>query len=80
MIVQYWFPDKKIEYKALTSYMVEDIHPFTSHYKTRFPGSLILCFTDDPTVESVAQDAEVDVCFKPLFNVEKFQSQLKALI
>lgn len=80
MIVQYWFPDKKVEFKALASYLVEDISPFTTHYKNKFPDSLIFCFTDNPSIESVAQESNIDVCFKPLFDVEKFQSQLKALI
>jgi hypothetical protein len=80
MIVQYWFPDKKVEFKSLKSFLVEDILPFITHYKTRYPESFIICFTNDPTVEVAAQETEIDVCFKPLFDVDKFQNQLRTLI
>lgn len=80
MIIQYWFPDKKIEFKDLKSYSAEDLEPFTTHYKTRFPDSLIFCFTEDPTIELTCQEVDVDVCFKSLFDVDKFQSQLRTLI
>ena len=80
LIIQYWFPDKKVEFKLLTDHLLEDLDDFATHYKARFPDSFIMCFTNDSAVEALVKNTPVDACFKSLFDVDKFRMQLNSLI
>jgi hypothetical protein len=80
MIIQYWFPNKTVEFKSIDFLVLQDIPSFISHYKAKFPNAVIFCFTHDKQIQKVIESTDANVCFEPLFNEFKFKNQIKALL